>query len=380
MKHSKNLLIVIPVLRSGGAEKIAVMQSQLFQRDYSVFIFTFHKNESNTLEKNIISLNWSYNIWSVIKSMLLGPVLLRKFCKKNNIDIVISHMERSNYIVALSRILPGYQYRHYAVVHNAKYIKLLRHRLLIKLLYNKINKIICVSRRIKHIIDKKYRLKNVINIYNPIDLVEIEKKRSIPLTVEESKLFDTKKISLINVGRLHIQKGQEFLIESFSIAVKKNNNLQLIILGDGPLRNKLETQVDNLNLNESIHFLGNQSNVFKYLNRADIFILSSLWEGFPGVLLEAMACKLPIISSDCDSGPREILAPQISVDAKLEYPYKTENGYIINDPYISKNNFIEDLANLLAENKPIKVDNSSPNIFDQISEENIYSKWKNILE
>ena len=112
---------------------------------------------------------------------------------------------------------------------------------------------------------------------------------------------------VINVARLEEQKGQEYLIRSF-VRIKKEIPLtKLVILGEGHLEHKLRDLAKGLGLEQDVVFLGWQKNPFKFLAYSKVFVLSSLWEGFPNTLLEAMALGLPVISTDCPSGPNEII-------------------------------------------------------------------------
>ncbi|HIQ50620.1 MAG TPA: glycosyltransferase, partial [Nautiliaceae bacterium] len=112
------------------------------------------------------------------------------------------------------------------------------------------------------------------------------------------------RFTFITIGRLESQKNHKLLINAI-----KNINANLWIIGDGHLKKELEDMIKNLKLQDKVKLLGRQSNPYKFLAKADAFVFSSNYEGFPNVLLEALACELPIISTDCKSGPREILAP-----------------------------------------------------------------------
>jgi len=138
----------------------------------------------------------------------------------------------------------------------------------------------------------------VVNIKDFI----IKKKDKI-----EQKLFLNKKV-LVSIGRLTRQKNFSFLISSFQKIIKKYPEYILIILGEGEQRKSLESLILDLKLSDKVHILGYQNNIYKYLNIADCFILSSLWEDPGFVLIEAALSNVNIISSDCPNGPKEILA------------------------------------------------------------------------
>ena len=122
----------------------------------------------------------------------------------------------------------------------------------------------------------------------------------------EQKLFLNKKV-LVSIGRLTRQKNFSFLISSFQKIIKKYPEYILIILGEGEQRKSLESLILDLKLNDKVHILGYQNNIYKYLNIADCFIIYSLWEDPGFVLIEAALSNVNIISSDCPNGPKEIL-------------------------------------------------------------------------
>ncbi|MCK9455650.1 glycosyltransferase, partial [Sulfurimonas sp.] len=125
--------------------------------------------------------------------------------------------------------------------------------------------------------------------------------------------FRDEKFTFITVGRVDSGKNHKLLVEAI-----KDIDAKLYIVGDGELRSALEEQIRELNLKDKVVLLGRQSNPYKYLAKADCFVFSSLYEGFPNVLIEALACGLPVISGDCQSGPREILAPESDVKIQLK--------------------------------------------------------------
>jgi|AntRauTorckE6833_2_1112554.scaffolds.fasta_scaffold06981_3 glycosyltransferase involved in cell wall biosynthesis len=131
-------------------------------------------------------------------------------------------------------------------------------------------------------------------------------KKLVQQPVDET-IMQTGYRNIIGVGRLTDQKNFSLLIDSFADLVKSEINTRLIIFGEGPLRDKLESQIEKLGLRERVTLPGFVDNPYAYMSRADVFVLSSNWEGLPMVLIECLACGTKIVSTNCPSGPAEIL-------------------------------------------------------------------------
>ena len=132
----------------------------------------------------------------------------------------------------------------------------------------------------------------------------ISKKNS---EIKNFQNFNKKRI-IFAAGRLTKQKNFSYLINEFSIFLKKNNEFVLLILGDGEERNKLEKQIIEKKLQKNVYLIGHVNNVFKYFKKGEVFILSSLWEEVGFVMVEAALTNLFIISSNCPNGPTEFLS------------------------------------------------------------------------
>ena len=142
-------------------------------------------------------------------------------------------------------------------------------------------------------------------IYNPIVTTELRKKANAPLS---HPWFDRGQPPvLLAVGRLVPQKDFPTLVRAFA-SVRVSRRMKLLILGEGRERHALEMLIRELGLEQDVDMPGFVANPYPYMARASIFVLSSRWEGLPGVLIEALCCGAPIIATDCPSGPREILA------------------------------------------------------------------------
>jgi glycosyltransferase involved in cell wall biosynthesis len=111
---------------------------------------------------------------------------------------------------------------------------------------------------------------------------------------------------VLAAGRLTRQKDFRTLLRAFARLVS-GRDLRLVILGEGPDRGALTTEINALGLNDRVALPGFDDNPFRWMARARLFVLSSAWEGLPGVLIQALACGTPVVSTDCPSGPREVL-------------------------------------------------------------------------
>ena len=143
-------------------------------------------------------------------------------------------------------------------------------------------------------------------IYNILDIDKIERLKNERLDAP-TRAFMEGTQCIVCTGRFAPAKGLNNLLKAFSILVKNYDNVKLILVGDGELRGKIQALIEDLHLNEKVMLPGFQDNPFKYIANADLFVLSSFYEGFPNVLVEAMACGTPVIAADCPSGPAEIL-------------------------------------------------------------------------
>ena len=139
-------------------------------------------------------------------------------------------------------------------------------------------------------------------IYNPAG-----DERIIELSKEKvEKNYFNNNFNIINIGRLTKQKDHITLLKAMKIVLKKVQ-CNLIIIGEGSERDNIYKFIQDNDLENNVNLIGYKSNPWKYLSRSDLFVLSSIWEGFGNVIVESMMLGVPVISSDCNSGPSEIL-------------------------------------------------------------------------
>ncbi|MGB9847784.1 MAG: glycosyltransferase [Minisyncoccia bacterium] len=397
-----NRYILINSLAFGGAERVAI---NLYNFLNFSKIFLLEKDVKYQLNNQQIEFLSDHHIkFSPILKSLFIPIYAWRLAKKIRSDsIIVSMLERANYVNILASLLS--KHKTIISVHMSQSVgrsKLHPYNLLTRILYPKADIIISVSEGIKSELEKFYKIQpqKIKVIYNPIDFKDIQEKMQEELKEYEDIFCNP---VLINIGRLTRQKGQWFLLRIYKALKDDFPMLKLVILGDGELRNylfKISTELglktfmwdkDDLSSDFDVYFLGFQKNPFKFIAKSALFVLPSLWEGFPMVLLESLACGVPIISSDCQSGPREILAPNTNLLKKIQKPEFGEYGILMpafenkfqnaEDPLTEKEKiWVETLKEFL-KNESLRKEYSkkAKERAVDFSAEKIIDQWKKLL-
>jgi glycosyltransferase involved in cell wall biosynthesis len=323
--------ILINSFFSGGAEKQAALL--ISKLEFKNVLTLEHQIDFTVKIENTIPLsNHNQKTSSIYKTLFL-PLYSKKLSHYiQSSDTVISFMERANF----TNILAKRKTKHRVIIAERTQpskefsgIKALLIKPLIKILYPKADIIIANSKGVKNDLIENFQIpeEKIKIIHNGYNIEAILKKSKEDLTEDENKVFDHPVI--INIGRLSPQKGQKHLIRIFSALTEKD--LKLVFIGEGEQKEELIQLAAQNNLrvfdiknktgmtaDYDVYFLGFKENTHKYVARAKLLISTSIWEGLPNVLLEALICGTPIISSDCASGPREILAPNTDFNKKTK--------------------------------------------------------------
>ncbi len=177
--------------------------------------------------------------------------------------------------------------------------------------YRMADKAICASKGVGEDVNKNFGMPKdkIIVIYNPLDIDEINKLKNEKIYED---WFKNNNLKIISVGRLHHQKGYRYLLNAFKLVRENGIGADLIILGEGIEKVNLKNLVKNLGLEDYVIFGGFKENPYKYMKNSDIFVLSSIWEGFGIVVAEAMACDVPVVATRCPSGPDEIVTNNVN--------------------------------------------------------------------
>lgn len=223
-------------------------------------------------------------------------VMLRKIYKQQNPDIVIIVASgRSLVNIPAARGFKKITWEHF----NANVNWHLFHPLSKKIAARYSDCIVTLTQQDVENYRKKYSAKNVVCIHNP-------------LTIDYSEKSALTEKSVLTIGRIANQKGYDYLIEAWNIVENRNNGWKLRIIGQGKLLPQLLEQIKHYGLEESIELIPASDNIVEQYKQASIYVMSSRYEGLPLVLIEAMAMGLPIVSFDCETGPREIVIDNVT--------------------------------------------------------------------
>ncbi len=306
--------IFIYSLSGGGAERVvSYLVSYCIKNNIETHLILMNANIEYELPKDLnihyIEKSDAYES-GVIKAIKIPMLAYRysKLVKKLKITHSLSFLTRPSFINVVASKMTNHKFK---VIINERAFPSLQYsyksfqstfnKTLIKLLYKKADIVISNSYgNAKDLLDNfKVPHNKMKVIHNPIDLDKINAIQPI------DNFFDTTKFNIITLGRLDIGKNHEMLIKT--IHQLQNPLVRLYIFGVGDMQDELEQLINQLNVKQQIILMGFDASPYKYLKAADLFIFGSNHEGFPNVLLEAMACGLPILTTNCQSGPSEIM-------------------------------------------------------------------------
>ncbi|MDI6703408.1 MAG: glycosyltransferase [bacterium] len=302
---------LLPSLQGGGAEKATITLVNNLDRKYFKPLVVICRNErcyfSPRHDVPVINLNKSRTRYTLLPLM--------RFLKKEKPDILYSAMWHINFIAICTKILAHVSTHVVISVHNNPTMTLLKEgrRWIISLIYSKFYKkadrVIGVSKGVVNDL-KSYGVpeEKLQAIYNPVVDKEIFSQQ---LEDVNHPWFQKGETVILSVGRIVEQKGYPYLIRAFA-KVRKRLDAKLVILGEGEDLQRLKMLAKEVSIDDSVDFVGFQKNPFKYMYRAACFVLSSLWEGHGLVLIEAMACGTPVISTRCPYGPEEIITDGVN--------------------------------------------------------------------
>jgi glycosyltransferase involved in cell wall biosynthesis len=308
MKKKSHIIFVMPQLNTGGAERVIVNIINHLNRDsFDITLVLFNSSGSlmDRVSRDIDIHN--LNISSVAKGM---PQLLSKIHQLKP-DILFTGIGNLNlyisiFIPMMRLLLPKTKW----IARQASILTLNNRQekspeiydWLYKKVYKNYNKIVCQSKYMRDDLVENYNFpkSKIVVINNPLDI------RDIDLLSKESVEypFSSSKIRLISVGQLRLEKRQDLMLKAFA---KLDSRYTLTLIGDGVKREELEELTRELKIDDRVAFLGYQKNPYKYIKNSNILVLTSEYEGFPNVLLEANYCGIPVVTFNSTGGVSEII-------------------------------------------------------------------------
>ena len=298
----------LPSLAGGGAERMVlnlIRGLQAFPVQIDLLTATLNGELVSQIPQGI-------NVVDLHQGRVFSSLFpLIRFLRKNHPDILFSAVDNANLIAILAGLLSGTQTKRVISVHQVgtKFRKIhhgVREKILLlgtRLFFRYAHQIVAVSRGVAEdlIRDVKLNPSLVTTIANPIlSTQKLEELRISPQVKKEGE------VRIVSAGRLVKEKDFFTLLTAFSI-IHQRISSQLTIFGEGPERAQLERYRDELGLTKVVNFPGFYADIFQSMASATLCVVSSLTEGFGNVIVEALACGVPVVATDCPSGPREIL-------------------------------------------------------------------------
>lgn len=302
-----NIMLLVPMLHQGGFEKICVLTANLLAKQsnkYRVFLTVFTlKDQFYDVPEGVILRNLELGTTESKTGKIVNVVkrvrAINSLIKKEKIDVLYSFGQTANMVCALAtnRIHKISALHSFGEIKNRNYMKLLKYRG---------GQVVGCSKALTQEVIHAYTMPFVKDLCNPYDTSGIAKQAAEPITVHQDFYKAQEGPRIITMGREDDVKGYWHLLKVFAKLKETYPSAKLSVLGDGAFE-EYKNLAKQLKIDDSVLFTGMLKNPFPYLACSDVFVLSSISEGLPNVLVEALSLKLPVVSVNCKSGPAEIL-------------------------------------------------------------------------
>ena len=376
----KNVMLFIGYLTNGGAEHSIVNLANSLAKYYNVIMVV----------ASIKEIDYKCNV-KIIEvpelkkgnNRLVGILKVRSIKKKYNIDATISYTTLYNFYNTVSRYNDKTIIsirNHLSTKNESKRDKIL-HKISIKLA----NKIVCCSNSVKYDQIKNFKADSnkVFVVENFCDYEGIQKSMNKKIKKEEEKYLSENLI--IATARLVKQKNHSHIINAFKEVIKKVPDAKLLIFGRGPLKEELVKQILKLKLESNVYLMDFRADYYNFMKYAKAFVLASDYEGFPNVLIESLACQVPIIATDAPGGSKEILSDNYYQNKGVEKLTKEKYGILIPKFKSEDKQNEKELAKaimMLLTNKKLyqEYKEKEKDRINDFSKNKIIKKWLDIIE
>ena len=377
----RKIVYCIPLLyNSGGMERVLTEKVNYLVAtgNYDITIITTDQEQKSIyfpIDSRIKVVNFDLNFcehynWPLVKKYFAHKRKLAQYKRKlesflleNEIDICVSLCGKEiDFLTSLKDRSRKIAELHFSKKHRALFLQARKQGLLwkwigdfrswqLKRATSRLSNLVVLTQQ--DLNDWLKTNKNVISIPNPS-----------PLSPERTSILEIKKV--ITVGRLDAQKGYDYLIEAWEMVAKRYPEWTLDIYGSGELKNELQKQIADSGLDKKVHLSGTTKNIEEVYMSSSIFVMSSRYEGLPMVLIEAMSCGLPLVSFDCECGPREVIQ-------------NGKNGFLVPTFDIK---LLADKLMLLMENVSLRktMGSESKNMSSKYSVNEIMQHWMNLFD
>lgn len=306
---SERIALFSASLRGGGAERVMLNLARGFaDRGFTVDLVLAQAEGPylNEVPSGVTVVDLGAH--RVLASL---PPLIG-YLRRKRPKAMLSAMGHVNLVALWAARLARVKTRLVVSIHNdsaaqdTRTIRSLTGRALIRRFYPRADMVVAVSQGVREHVLRSTGMspERVRVIHNPVVTPELYEKAKLP--AQHPWFARGEPPVILGAGRLCKQKDFPSLVRAFAL-VRKQQSARLVILGEGPERHELEVLINELGLEENVALLGFVDNPYAYMARASVFVLSSAWEGFGNVLVEAMAVGCPLVSIDCGSGPAEVL-------------------------------------------------------------------------
>lgn len=336
----EKVLIFINSMQFGGAERVvsAILWNLRHEWDIHLALYSNEIEFDIPPEVTVVHLNQPIQD-GFARVFLKMPSLafkLNRYCKTHQINTSVAFLNRACYINALMRSLCGFKgsiimserTHQSTMLAGTGWLYRNISKRMVRFAYKRADHVIANAHAVKTDLIENFGVRAPITvIHNPVDVDFIQGASKEPVDME----FEKDVFHFVVVGGFRKEKNYPLLLEAFSLL--KDLRVKLVIVGGGVLEPQVKNLIHQFNLQDRVLMAGIAANPYKYIVRADCMVLSSYVEGFPNVLLEGLACGKPVVSTDCKSGPREILAPQTDPGFQVQHGIECAEFGLLTDPH-----------------------------------------------
>lgn len=401
----KRVLMIIPNLDFGGAQKSFASLSMLLSPYCELLLVVFNKDKIAPLHFGAkledLQVSGAATHLGKISSFIRRVRRLKEIKKRFDPDISISFLEGADYVNLLSKRKEEiWFYIHGSKMYDKNIrgtIGFIRKRIFLPLSFSRANKILVVNNRIKEELVEHFSVTNIpiVAMKNFFDLNELDQLSREAISDPLASLFNNYFTICIS-GRIAPEKGIDRFIKVLPFVIAKIENLKLIIVGDGPQRDEVieVCKKENLgwccvdedstafDLSCAVFFLGYRKNPYPFMKRATVVVLPSLNEGMPNTIAEALILGTPVISADCPYGPNEMLSDGLNYSESKQAIF-AKYGILL--PILDRSAeaitvWAEATIKLL-ESSQLRQEYSSKGLTqrDSFSKETLFIKWRELL-